>query len=161
MAEGKHYRLGTRPDARSTESVLQRWVRRKRHVAEEAVLPPDSAAAEPPTELPPIDSLTGESDFSAFLSPEVDEALRRAALRKLFHLADFNITDGLNDYDDDYSLFEPLGETVPYHMKQWLAAKAEEGQETLEASVQRTVVGTEDEEHPESTATTDPVGDLS
>src|SRR3974390_2637024 len=43
------------------------------------------------------------SDFLAFFSPEVDESLKRAALKKLFADPHFNVMDGLDVYVDDYS----------------------------------------------------------
>ena len=76
-------------------------------------------------DMPPVESLTESSDFSQFLSEGVSDALRRKALRKLFALPEFNIRDGLNDYDDDFSEFIPLGDTVTYQMKQWLKQEAE------------------------------------
>ena len=39
-------------------------------------------AAAAPRPLPPVESLTIDSDFSAFLQPEVDETLKRAALKQ-------------------------------------------------------------------------------
>ena len=57
--------------------------------------------------LPPIDELNSESDYTVFLKEKVPEALRRAALRKLWTsdpvLANL---DGLNDYDEDYNLVD-------------------------------------------------------
>ncbi len=67
--------------------------------------------------MPPIDSLTEDSDFSGFLSPGVSEALRKRALRKLFTGAVFNIRDGLDDYDDDFRNFAPLGDLITSDMK--------------------------------------------
>lgn len=108
----------------SGEGFLSRWSRRKR--AAEAGLPvaePDSpqpaappalsevppppAPAEPefdPASLPPVESLTAESDFTAFLRKEVPEALKRAALRKAWAL-DPAIRDfvGPADYAWDYN----------------------------------------------------------
>lgn len=103
----------------SEEGFLSRWSRRKR--AAEAGLPepqplpaaPDTVpAAAPPAEeppfdittLPPVDSLTIESDFAAFLRKEVPEALKRAALQKAWTL-DPAIRDfiGPADYAWDYN----------------------------------------------------------
>jgi hypothetical protein len=58
--------------------------------------------------LPPLATLTPASDFSAFLKDEVDEALRRQALKKLFADPRFNCMDGLDVYIDDYSLPAPI-----------------------------------------------------
>ena len=59
-------------------------------------------------ELPPVESLSFDSDFKPFLSPQVDESVRRNALRKLFADPRFNVMDGLDVYIDDYSKSEPI-----------------------------------------------------
>jgi hypothetical protein len=93
------------------EPFLSRWSRRKRSSAHAAPEPKLPAQAEgPPPELPPIDSLTPESDFSAFMHKQVDEKLRRAALQKLFSDPAFNVVDGLDDYAEDYTQLETLAE---------------------------------------------------
>jgi len=109
----------------SEEGPLSRWARRKAEarnprggaapaIEEEArPAPPAEAyahesagAAEPapPPDLPDIDSLTAESDFTAFLKEGVPQQLRRLALRKLWTsdpvLANL---DGLVDYGEDYT----------------------------------------------------------
>jgi len=95
------------------EPFLSRWSRRKRASADAAPAPKLPAQAEgPPPELPPIDSLTPESDFSAFMHKQVDEKLRRAALAKLFSDPAFNVVDGLDDYAEDYTQLETLADGV-------------------------------------------------
>jgi hypothetical protein len=102
----------------SDEGFLSRWSRRKR--AADAGSPPDQGAprvvpAAPvpvPAEeapfdiatLPPVESLTLESDITAFLRKEVPAALQRAALRKAWTL-DPAIRDfvGPADYAWDYN----------------------------------------------------------
>lgn len=71
-------------------------------------------------DMPPLDELTEESNFSDFLSPKVSEVLRKQALRKLFHLPFMNIVDGLDDYAEDYTKFEKLGDIIPHEMKRML-----------------------------------------
>jgi uncharacterized protein DUF3306 len=107
------------------ERFLSRWARLKR----EARKPPEEApsaappvavpAAQPeaegttpppPAELPPITSLTPESDFAPFMKPEVDGGLRRQALKTLFQDPRYNVMDGLDVYIDDYSKPDPLPE---------------------------------------------------
>ena len=66
------------------------------------------AAAESAIPLPPLESLTIDSDFSPFMQPGVDEALKRTALRKLLRHPRFNVMDGLDVYIDDYSKPSPL-----------------------------------------------------
>ncbi len=102
----------------------ERWADRKRKVAEDIAqsheLPqvapesgfddPDIATQEP-TELPSLDSLDENSDYSAFMQIDVDKEIRKLALRKLFSSPAFNIRDGLDDYDEDYTQFVALGDT--------------------------------------------------
>ena len=70
------------------------------------------ADALPPAkpELPPIDSLTHESDFTGFMAKEVDPGLRNQAMKKLFtnpHYQ-FEQMDKLDIYIDDYSKPDPI-----------------------------------------------------
>ena len=58
--------------------------------------------------LPPVGSLTIDSDFTAFLKPKVDEALKRQALKQLFRDPRFNVMDGLDVHIDDYSIPDPI-----------------------------------------------------
>jgi hypothetical protein len=100
-----------------------------------------AAPAEPARELtdadmPSLDSLSEDSDYTPFLSPGVSDGLRRLALRKLFSQPDFNITDGLNDYDEDYTQFAGLGNVITHEMKRMLAREQEreQGQEQEEGT---------------------------
>ena len=58
--------------------------------------------------LPPVDQLTPESDFSGFMNPKVEDALRRVALKKLFSDPHFNIPDPYEAYSGDYTGGEPI-----------------------------------------------------
>jgi hypothetical protein len=75
-------------------------------------------------EMPDIKSMTADSDYTDFLSPGVSEELRRLALRKLFRSEVFNIRDGLDDYDSDYTHFEKLGDIETSDMKHHLELEA-------------------------------------
>lgn len=77
----------------------------------------EAAESSGPQELPDIDTLDENSEVSMFFSEHVAETLRRQALRKLFHLDKFNVCDGLDDYAEDYTLFEPLGNTITAHQR--------------------------------------------
>ena len=92
--------------------------------------PAASAAAEAEKvltdqDMPSLDSLGEDSDYSGFLSPGVSEALRRRALRKLFTSAVFNVPDGLDDYDDDFTSFQALGDIVTSDMRHQAEMEAE------------------------------------
>lgn len=111
------------------EPFLSRWSKRKAEVRTGAVVPeeppvamPPPAENSPPAEaqplapqaLPPVESLTPDSDFTGFMQPEVDEGVKRQALKTLFQDPHFNVMDGLDVYIDDYSKPDPLPES-------WLA----------------------------------------
>ena len=89
---------------------LRRWSRRKREAALKT--PVEKAVQTNPAELPSIDSLTFDSDFSAFLRANVEESVKRAALKKLLHDPRFNVMDGLDTYIDDYTLNEGIPEEM-------------------------------------------------
>jgi hypothetical protein len=94
----------------------------------EDALQEDGQAAEAPTEapeLPPIESLGEDSDYGAFLASDVPADLQRKALRKLFRSPKFNVRDGLDDYDLDFSSPEPLGDIVTAEMRHRLRAELE------------------------------------
>ena len=90
--------------------------------AESAATPPPAAAIE----LPDLDLLGQDSDFSAFLTPGVDAELRKRALRKLFHSPKFNVFDGLDTYRDDFTSFPALGDVVTSDMRYHLERAARE-----------------------------------
>lgn len=73
----------------------------------------DNTASSPGAPLPPVEELRGlESEYRDFLRPEVDESLRRMALKKLFQDPHFNIMDGLDTYIDDYTKADPIPEVM-------------------------------------------------
>ena len=134
------------PRAADDEPFLQRWSRRKREagqgIDEEKAPPPSSGAAEaatapaePPAvpELPDIDSLGQDSDYSAFMAPGVDGSLRRQALRKLFSSPKFNVCDGLDDYCEDFTRWTPLGDIVTADMRHHLERAARLAEQVQEA----------------------------
>jgi hypothetical protein len=55
-----------------------------------------------------VAALRDESDFSRFMAKDVDESVRRSAMKKLFSNPHFNIMDGLDIYIDDYGKADPL-----------------------------------------------------
>ena len=109
------------------EDFLARWSRLKREEAAkpvpaaadgakpEAVAASDEAAGQvPAAQLPSIESLTLDSDYRAFLQPNVGVDVRRAALKKLFSDPHFHFDqmDKLDTYIDDYTKFEPISEEM-------------------------------------------------
>jgi hypothetical protein len=111
------------------EKFLSRWSRLKHEAA--ATAPAATAGVPAPAELPPIDSLGFDSDFSGFLRAKVDEKLKQAALKKLFQSPHFNQMDGLDVYIDDYNTFEPIPESMLRelnHAQDLLFAKPADGE---------------------------------
>ena len=82
-------------------------------------------------DMPDIESMTPDSDYTGFLSPGVSEQLRKLALRKLFRSEVFNIRDGLDEYDGDYTHFEKLGDIVTSDMKHQLELEAKRKAEQI------------------------------
>ena len=97
-------------------------------------------------DMPDIDTLTADSEFSDFFSPGVSEALRKTALRKLFLSEVFNVRDGLDEYDGDYTQFEKLGEIVTSDMQHQLEMEARrKARQLLQNSDSRASGGTDTE----------------
>lgn len=95
--------------ARDDEPFLSRWSRLKREQPAEEVAP---TADDAPPALPPIESLTPDSDFTGFMHPKVTDALRRVALKKLFSDPHFNVEDPYEAYSGDWT----GGEAIPEEM---------------------------------------------
>lgn len=102
--------------AQEKENLLGRWSRVKREQEqrsqETASVPQKTEAQERPPELPPLDQLTPESEFSGFMHPKVEDALRRAALKKLFADPHFNIPDPYEAYSGDWTVGEPIPDAM-------------------------------------------------
>jgi hypothetical protein len=61
-------------------------------------------------ELPDVESLTPESDFTPFMKSDVSPDARNLAMKKLFADPHFNVMDGLDVYIDDYGKPDPIPE---------------------------------------------------
>lgn len=72
------------------------------------------------TTLPPIETLTEHSDLKDFMSSQVADELRLRALHKVFHTSKFNVCDGLDDYAENYRIFEPLGNIITADLRHQL-----------------------------------------
>jgi hypothetical protein len=136
------------------EPLLQRWSRLKSRAREaerqgvptssdpgpnpvpapHTVTPLEPAAAgQPPRiELPDLDLLGQDSDYSAFLAPGVEPALRKRALRQLFASPKFNVFDGLDTYRDDFTSFPALGNIVTADMRHHVERLAKDALAKLE-----------------------------
>ena len=129
------------------EPFLSRWSRRKQAshqapvVEAEAEAEPAIPADEPPpltdADMPPLESLDENSDYSGFLSPEVTEELRQLALQKLFRSACFNVCDGLDDYAEDFTKFEKLGDLMTADLRFRLQEAAKRAAERANAEVSK------------------------
>jgi len=114
----------------SDDNFISRWSRRKSEskvgtdvpgadrvpvqAETQSALPATQAGAPDeitqPEALPPIESLTPESDFTPFMKEGVDPAMKRDAFKKLIQDPRYNVMDGLDVYIDDYSKPDPLPE---------------------------------------------------
>lgn len=165
-----------------TESRLHRWSKHKTRAREEESNPenpqpdetPDAQAValtegkeegreereteeKTPVELPPLESLEDDSDYSMFMSDEVDEKIKKLALRRLFKAAIFNVRDGLNDYDEDFTTFEELGDIVTSDMK--YHAERKKAEEEARRKLEEESQATEESQEIETLAEKDHEGD--
>ena len=79
-----------------------------------AAAPPAPAAQAGPSEPSP----GGGTEYREFFDPQVDEKLRRNALKGLFKDPHFNVMDGLDTYIDDYSIADPIPEAMLRRLNQ-------------------------------------------
>lgn len=87
----------------------------------------DAIEDETDADMPPIESLDENSDYSRFMSPKVSTGLRRLALRKLFHQSKFNVRDKLDCHARDFTKFEPLGDKITADMRHQTERAARDG----------------------------------
>jgi len=160
--------------AEDREGFVARWSRLKRapgerdaarpaapeHVAA-GDAPQSQPAAPPPAEiadLPPIDSLNKESDFTAFMTAGVPEALKNQALRKLWRSDPvFANLDGLLEYGEDFNAAWkiPGGVKTLYQIGRGMVDKIEESAEApadSDATATSDVAGAADAQAPDEAA---------
>ena len=107
------------------ESFLGRFSRRKlaeRCGADQSESAEGSTAREmrpprPRDPLPDPATLGPDDDYTPFLSPEVEEAVHRLALRRLWRIAGVDGADDLEVYGGDYRTFAGLGELVTAELR--------------------------------------------
>ena len=122
---------------------LSRWARRKEQVRSGVAVAPEAVVetpvavvpvapvvatfeaplveeqpAEPLPTMADVALLTRESDYSRFVSPGIDEGVKRAAMKKLFTDPHFNVMDGLDIYIDDYGKPDPIPLSMLKQMNQ-------------------------------------------
>ena len=111
----------------AADGFLSRWSQRKNDAndgkaiedepaleAAPVVAPPPVAPAPtpPPPTLEDVKALTFDSDFKRFVAPDVDPDVKKAAMKKLFADPRFNVRDPMDVYADDYSIPDPLPESM-------------------------------------------------
>ncbi len=113
--------------ARTDEPFLGRWSRLKRERRQGEPEPGDApkvedtepapAGRQPASgdeetaalDLPDIETLDKDSDYSVFMREGVPEQLKKLALRKLWRSDPvLAVLDGLNDYDEDFRIPEAI-----------------------------------------------------
>jgi Protein of unknown function (DUF3306) len=106
-----------------------------------AVVSAASAAAtpNPSAPLPPVESLTPDSDFTAFFDAKagVAETVKRAALKQLLRDPRFNVMDGLDTYIDDYTREDPIPDSVLKRLVQSRPFRDPNAEEQAEEQAQR------------------------
>ena len=145
------------------KNPLHRWSERKTKARQEEAL----ASEEQPVavvegedkqpakvvveELPDIDSLDADSDYTVFMGEGVPETLKKLALRKLWRsdpvLAN---VDGLVDYGEDFTVSDRVGDAVKtaYRVGKGFVDDEEEDEELGEAEAEVAQSAPEDDTEP-------------
>jgi hypothetical protein len=97
-------------EEKKAEAFLSRWSRLKQEQDQLPESKPEQEADAPT--LPPADEWTPQSDFTGFMHPKVKDALRRAALKKLFSDPHFNLPDLFEPYSGDWTVGEPIPQAM-------------------------------------------------
>ncbi len=158
----------TMADRTDGKDFLNRWSARKLDSleAEKAVAPVvqsevDAAGlvetgevAAPPPDLPDIETLDAGSDFRGFLGDNVPRDLAKLAFRKLWRsdpvLANI---DGLNDYDEDFSMLGKVAEAFESTYQVGKGHATEEEDDVADEDISETPeTEAPDEEVPEEIA---------
>jgi hypothetical protein len=109
----------------AAEDFFSRWSRVKQDAQTESVRPVAPLADSTATPVQQLDAghpeqigaapdmedvvkLDANSDYTRFMAKDVDETVRRSAMKKLFSDPHFNIMDGLDIYIGDYSQPDPM-----------------------------------------------------
>jgi hypothetical protein len=120
------------------EDFFSRWARRKTDVQRGEAAPPEGqrpaavgqtaapvvVVPEPPApDVPPptledVATLAPGDGVARFVARGVDEAVKRAAVKKLFTDPHFNLMDGLDIYIDDYGKPDPIPAAMLRQMNQ-------------------------------------------
>ncbi len=106
------------------QGFLSRWSKRKLDQDSNAEQPSLTPAVEEPAETAEqpdqITDTETKQEKPLWQRDDVDEDTRKSALRALFRKPEFNVRDGLNEYDDDFTKFASLGNIVTHEMKRML-----------------------------------------
>lgn len=89
-------------------------------------------------QLPDPDTLGPGSDFKAYLLPGVSASLKRRALRRLYTTGNYNVRDGLDDYDHDYSQLKTLSASASERIRQWTKRVVDEFDDTDKTDTDKT-----------------------
>ena len=125
------------------EAFLDRWSRLKTEQKEA----PAKDETPAPT-LPPVDKLTPESDFTGFMHPKVEDAVRRVALKKLFGDPHFNTPDPFEPFSGDWTVGDPIPPELLATLKQAEQTVFGNKEETKEENKEK--VASEEREKPQA-----------
>ncbi|WP_203298861.1 DUF3306 domain-containing protein [Marinobacter sediminum] len=160
------------------ESRLQRWARKKAEAGKRPEPPPPPVTETQLTpeeqelatnealpehellekyDLPDPDNIELGTDITGFMRKEIPEFLRKRALRGLWKSNPvLAVLDGLNDYDEDYTLASTAGQTVTtlYKVGEGLVEKAKKASEVVDDQSEKQAISSMAE--PDSTAAGEP-----
>lgn len=102
-----------------------------------------------------VDSPEGDGEspsVAQLLVSEASESVKKAALRKLFLSEEFNVRDGLDDYDEDYSNLKSLGEGVADTLRDWVKGTVEDSESEVTQTQEELASSSDELEEDETKA---------
>ncbi|SHE94009.1 Protein of unknown function [Modicisalibacter ilicicola DSM 19980] len=130
--------LDAADDTRPEEGTLGMLDEGSEETSEDNSAPSDVSGASPgepieegslDAELPDPETLEPGSDLAAFLQAGVSPELKRRALRRMFMAQDYNVRDGLDDYDHDFTQMRKLSSETSARLRRWVHELVEDDSE--------------------------------
>lgn len=111
--------------AENEEGVFSRWSRRKLRKVEDEAETLDQAtelesSSEPALEVKALQKPVEQSELPTWQQDDVDIESKQKALAALFRQPEFKDVDHMNEYDEDFTQFDSLGDIVTAEMKRML-----------------------------------------
>jgi recombination DNA repair RAD52 pathway protein len=132
--------------------LFSRWSRRKlnkkepqpEELEQQASQQLDNQQIQPPEEVQHKDDLQ-HKPLEASQQAEIDLQEKQKEIAALFRQPEFNEVDHMNEYDEDFTQFEPLGDIVTTEMKRMLKLAEQKTRPQSDQLIEQATASTEPE----------------